>query len=206
LLSKIWLINIFKKIQLSFFSFEISLFQKFTILNFIHNISIGVLPSSSCVIKFGVVVLTPKIFLQNWRWSFSSCLFKWLKIIKSIFEKTGLNYLWNQQQPVHSVQLKFIVKQNLTDQYIQNWFNQIENLPKPTLHRWQIRSSLGVFDHLPVSIGSLMLLHLNFVIMFLSCGNNFNKIWLINIFKTGLTKLRTLLGENFMAYLKMNLI
>jgi hypothetical protein len=47
--------------------------------------------------------------------------------------------------------------------------------PKPTLHRWQIRSSLGVFDHLPVSIGSLMLLHLNFVIMFLSCGNNFNK-------------------------------
>jgi hypothetical protein len=34
--------------------------------------------------------------------------FKWLNIIKSIFEKTGLNYLWNQQQPVHSVQLKFI--------------------------------------------------------------------------------------------------
>jgi hypothetical protein len=39
------------------------------------------------------------------------------------------------------------VKQNLTDQYIQNWFNQIENssrgefygifkkVPKPTLHR-----------------------------------------------------------------------
>ena len=53
--------------------------------------------------------------------------FKWLNFIKSNFEKTGLNYLWNQQQPVHSVQLKFIVKQNLTDQYIQNWFNQIEN-------------------------------------------------------------------------------
>jgi hypothetical protein len=45
----------------------------------------------------------------------------------NIFEKTGLNYLWNQQQPVHLVQLKFIFKQNLTDQYIQNWFNQIEN-------------------------------------------------------------------------------
>jgi hypothetical protein len=52
---------------------------------------------------------------------------KWLNFIKSIFEKTGFNYLWNQQQPVHSVQLTFIVKQNLTDQYIQNWFNQIEN-------------------------------------------------------------------------------
>jgi hypothetical protein len=42
--------------------------------------------------------------------------FKWLNSIKSIFEKTGLNYLWNHQQPVHSVQLKFNVKQNLTDQ------------------------------------------------------------------------------------------
>jgi hypothetical protein len=30
---------------------------------------------------------------------------KWLNLIKSIFERTGLNYLWNQQQPVHSVQL-----------------------------------------------------------------------------------------------------
>ena len=31
--------------------------------------------------------------------------FKWLNFIKSIFEKTGLNYLWNQQQSVHSVQI-----------------------------------------------------------------------------------------------------
>jgi hypothetical protein len=28
------------------------------------------------------------------------------------------------------VQEKFIAKQNLTDQYIQNWFNQIENSSK----------------------------------------------------------------------------
>jgi hypothetical protein len=51
-------------------------------------------------------------------------------LIKSIFERTGLNYPWKQQQPVHSVQLKFIAKLNLTDQYIQNWFNQIENSSK----------------------------------------------------------------------------
>jgi hypothetical protein len=75
---------------LNFFLFEISLFQKFTILNFIHNISVGVLPSSPYIVCHKM-----------------------------------LNYLWNQQQPVHSVQLKFIVKQNLTDQYIQNCFNQI---------------------------------------------------------------------------------
>ena len=52
---------------------------------------------------------------------------KWLNFIKSIFERTGLNYLWNQQQPVHSVQVKFTFKQNLTDQYIQSWFNHIAN-------------------------------------------------------------------------------
>jgi hypothetical protein len=46
-----------------------------------------------------------------------------------VFLSCGNNFnkYWNQQQPVHLVQLKFIVKQNLTDQYIQNWFNQIEN-------------------------------------------------------------------------------
>jgi hypothetical protein len=29
--------------------------------------------------------------------------FKWLNFIKSIFEKTGLNYLWNQQQNIGSI-------------------------------------------------------------------------------------------------------
>jgi hypothetical protein len=53
--------------------------------------------------------------------------FKWLNSIKSIVERTGLNYLWNQHQSVHSVQLKFTVKQKLTDEFIQNWFNHIEN-------------------------------------------------------------------------------
>jgi hypothetical protein len=52
------------KIQLSFFWFEISLFQKFTILSFIH-IYIGVLPSFPYVIKFGVVVLTPREFAKR---------------------------------------------------------------------------------------------------------------------------------------------
>jgi hypothetical protein len=65
--------------------------------------------------------------------------FKWLNFIKSIFERAGLNYLWNQQQPVHSVQLKFTVKQNLTDQFIQNWLNQIENSS-----RWE---SYGIFKN-----------------------------------------------------------
>ena len=50
--------------------------------------------------------------------------FKWLNSIKSIFEKTGLNYL---EPTTASSFSATIVKQNLADQYIQNWFNQIEN-------------------------------------------------------------------------------
>ena len=53
--------------------------------------------------------------------------FKLLTFIRSIFERTGLNYIRNQQQPVHSVQLICTVKQKLTDECIQNWLNQIEN-------------------------------------------------------------------------------
>jgi hypothetical protein len=34
----------------------------------------------------------------------------------------------------NSVQLKFIAKQNLTDQYIQNWFNQIQNSSRGELY------------------------------------------------------------------------
>jgi hypothetical protein len=77
-----------------------------------------------------------------WKVFYRDCSFRFDPLTNiSIFERTGLNYLWNQQQPVHSVQLKFIVKQNLTDQYIQNWFNQIENSNDMKLdkkHLWKV--------------------------------------------------------------------
>ena len=31
--------------------------------------------------------------------------FKWINHIKSIFDKVGLSYVWNQQNPIHLVEL-----------------------------------------------------------------------------------------------------
>jgi hypothetical protein len=45
--------------------------------------------------------------------------------IKSIFDHVGLSYVWNQQNPIHLVELKRTVKQKLTDQFIQKWYNLI---------------------------------------------------------------------------------
>jgi hypothetical protein len=51
---------------------------------------------------------------------------KWLNFIKSIFERTGIIVLRNQH-PIHSVQLRFTVKQKLTGEFILNWLNETEN-------------------------------------------------------------------------------
>jgi hypothetical protein len=32
--------------------------------------------------------------------------FKWINHIKSIFDNVGLSYVWNQQNPIHLVELK----------------------------------------------------------------------------------------------------
>jgi hypothetical protein len=45
-----------------------------------------------------------------------------------IFDNVGLSYVWNQQNPIHLVELKLTVKQKLTDQFIQKWYN-LRTLP-----------------------------------------------------------------------------
>ena len=39
--------------------------------------------------------------------------------IKSIFDNVCLSYVWNQQNPIHLVELKLTVKQKPTYQFIQ---------------------------------------------------------------------------------------
>ena len=51
--------------------------------------------------------------------------FKSINHIKSIFDNVGLSYVWNQQNPIHLVEVKLIVKQKLTNQFIQKWYNLI---------------------------------------------------------------------------------
>ena len=47
--------------------------------------------------------------------------------MKSIFDETGLSYLWTEQQNVDIDWLKLTVKQRLTDKFYQHWFSQINN-------------------------------------------------------------------------------
>ena len=46
--------------------------------------------------------------------------FKWISYLKSIFDETGLSYLWTEQQNVDIDWLKLTVKQRLTDKFYQH--------------------------------------------------------------------------------------
>ena len=61
---------------------------------------------------------------QSWKWS----------IAISIFDNVGLSYVWNQQNPIHLVELKLTVKQKLTDQFIQKWYNLIATSSRGNLY------------------------------------------------------------------------
>jgi hypothetical protein len=41
------------------------------------------------------------------------------------YNDTRLSYVWNQHNPIQLVELKLTVKQKLTDQFIQKWYNLI---------------------------------------------------------------------------------
>ena len=53
--------------------------------------------------------------------------FKWISYTKSILDDCGLSFIWNDQVPINRLLLKSIVRQKLNDQFIQNWFSQINN-------------------------------------------------------------------------------
>lgn len=51
--------------------------------------------------------------------------FRWMTYIKSIFDETGLSFVWNDQLPMNKELIKSVVKQKLVDQFIQHWFSQL---------------------------------------------------------------------------------
>ena len=50
--------------------------------------------------------------------------------MKSILDDCGLSFIWNDQIPINRLLSKSIVRQKLNDQFIQNWFSQINNTSK----------------------------------------------------------------------------
>ena len=55
------------------------------------------------------------------------CNSKWLECIKSILNETGLAYVWESQSVLNKTDIKYYIKQNLKDQFIQKWFSDIDN-------------------------------------------------------------------------------
>ncbi len=51
---------------------------------------------------------------------------KWITYVKSLLDDTGLSYVWNNQCILHTNDIKFTVKQILSDQFIQKWHSYIE--------------------------------------------------------------------------------
>ena len=54
------------------------------------------------------------------------CTFKWVSFVKSIFDESGLGYIFSSQYIDFSL-YKPAVQQSLQDQFIQKWFSSIEN-------------------------------------------------------------------------------
>jgi hypothetical protein len=53
--------------------------------------------------------------------------FKWISYVKSIFDDTGLSFIWNDQIPMERNVLKNLISSKLNDQFIQKWFSQTIN-------------------------------------------------------------------------------
>ena len=51
---------------------------------------------------------------------------KWITYVKSLLDGTGLSYVWNNQCILHTNDIKFTVKQILSDKFVPKWHSYIE--------------------------------------------------------------------------------
>jgi hypothetical protein len=53
--------------------------------------------------------------------------FKRISFVQSIFNDTGLSYVFESPFPICMSSIKSAIKQRLCDQSIQNWFSDLDN-------------------------------------------------------------------------------
>jgi hypothetical protein len=53
--------------------------------------------------------------------------FKWISFVQSVFNDTGLSYVFESQFPIYISSIKSAIKQRLCDQFIQKWFSDLDN-------------------------------------------------------------------------------
>ena len=73
--------------------------------------------------------------------------FKWITYIKSIFFDTGLNYIWDDQIPFNKELLKSIISRQLNDQFIQQWFANMNNSSRSTFY-FSFKTEFGLESYL----------------------------------------------------------
>ena len=56
--------------------------------------------------------------------------FKWISFLQSVFNDTGLSYVFESQFSMCMSSKKLAIKQQLCDQFIQKWFSDLDNSPR----------------------------------------------------------------------------
>ena len=52
---------------------------------------------------------------------------KWISFVQSVFNDTGLSYVFESQFLISRSSIKLAIKQRLCDQFIQKWFSDLDN-------------------------------------------------------------------------------
>ena len=74
----------------------------------------------------------------------------WLQCIQTIFNSCGLSYVWqNQGQNVNAKMISCIIRQNLQDQFIQQWYSDVNNSSKGQVYRI-FKRSFGMENYLNI--------------------------------------------------------
>ena len=60
--------------------------------------------------------------------------FKWISVVMSIFDNTGLSYIFSNQLNINIHLLKPALKERVHDHFIQQWFTDIENSSRGELY------------------------------------------------------------------------
>ena len=58
----------------------------------------------------------------------------WASLVKHLLASLGFNYVWLQQEIGNDKYFLEVVKQRLTDNFIQNWHSRIENSSRATFY------------------------------------------------------------------------
>ena len=73
--------------------------------------------------------------------------FKWISHVKSIFDDTGLSFIWDDQIPLEKQVLKSMLSVQLKDQFIQHWQSSMSNSSRGDFYS-KFKTTFGLENYL----------------------------------------------------------